>query len=107
MSHYVKIDTSSEMLGMVSTCFILVMLELELGCRVVNWKVYKDCVGSKVLHKDWHKSDTEGIVVTDCGHVLYKVITSKYQQHMLQMSGMIEVWLHVTSAFLILEKWQE
>ena len=28
-----KIDTSSEILGMVSTCFEPVMLKLEFGCR--------------------------------------------------------------------------
>ena len=49
-----KIDTSSDILGMVSTCFVLVMLELKLGCRVLNWKVYKDCMGSKVLYEDWY-----------------------------------------------------
>ena len=86
-----KIDTSSDILGMVSTCFIPVMLELEHGCRGVNWKVYKDCAGSEVMHLDWYKCDTKGVVVTHCGHVLVEVLTSKYQQHGLQVSGMFEV----------------
>ena len=51
---YAKIDMSSDISGMVSKHFVLVMLKLKLGCRVVNWKVYKDCVGSKALYEDWY-----------------------------------------------------
>ena len=46
---------SSDISGMVSTCFIPIMFELEFGCRGVNWKIFKYCMGSEVLHKDWYK----------------------------------------------------
>ena len=43
---------SSDISGMVSTHFKLFML--ELGFRVGEWKVYKNCTGSEALHEDWH-----------------------------------------------------
>ena len=59
---------------------------------------------AKFCTKIGTKSNTKGIVGTYWGHILFKVLTSKYWWHMSQISSMFEVCLHVTIAFLILKK---
>ena len=84
---------------MFCTCYTQTWIqsgENEKFTRIV-WVV-------KFCTKIGTKSDTEGIVATHCRHVLFKVLTSKYWQHMLQIGSMFEVWLHVTIAFLFLQK---
>ena len=89
---------------MGSTHFILLSLNSNLDAEWETKKFTRIAWVAKFCTKIGIKSETKGIVVTCCRHILFKVLTSKYQQHVSQRSSMFEVWLHVTIAFFILEK---
>ena len=64
-------DTECDTWVTISTCCVLILLELGLQSR--EQKVYKHCMGSKFCSKMGTKSDTEDTVATHCRLVLLEV----------------------------------